>query len=137
MFEVWEASKIFRGRRAMSEEIVDARTFLGKVVDVEIDRPLGSQHPKWGFTYPVNYGFVPGVRAPDGDNLDAYVLGVFEPVETFTGRCIAIIHRINDNEDKLVIAPPGKSYSEDQIRALTEFQERFFKSMVVKRDRGY
>ncbi|HEX6383885.1 MAG TPA: inorganic diphosphatase [Anaerolineae bacterium] len=121
----------------MSEEIVDARTFLGRVVDVKVDRPLGSVHPTGGFIYLVNYGFVPGVLAPDGDNLDAYVLGVFEPVENFTGRCIAIINRINDNEDKLVVAPQGKSYSDDQIRALTEFQERFFKSIVVRRGRGY
>ncbi len=114
----------------MIGESVDARGFLGHVVEVCIDRPLGSKHPRWGFIYPVNYGFVPGVPAPDGDELDAYVLGIFEPVEIFTGRCIAAIHRLNDDDDKLVVVPLEKHYSDEQIRALTEFQERFFESQI-------
>ena len=106
--------------------------FLGKVVHIEIDRPLGSRHPEHGFIYPINYGFVPGVPAPDGDDLDAYVLGIFEPLDTFTGRCIAIIHRLDDDDDKLVIVPEGKAYSDEQILALTEFQERFFEPTVLR-----
>ena len=112
---------------------MDARAFLGKRVSVKIDRPLGSRHPEWGFIYPVNYGYVPGVGAPDGDDLDAYVLGVFEPRESFTGRCIAVIHRIDDEDDKLIVVPERKVYTDEQIRALTEFQERFFKSVIERR----
>jgi inorganic pyrophosphatase len=115
-----------------SQEFVNAKHFLGRVVRIEIDRPLGSRHPKWGFVYPVNYGFVPATPAPDGDDLDAYLLGVFEPVDEFTGRCIAVIHRLDDDDDKLVVIPPGKSYTDDQIVALTEFQERFFASTVIR-----
>lgn len=111
---------------------MNTRRFLGKVVHIEIDRPLGSRHPEHGFIYPINYGFVPGVPAPDGDDLDAYVLGVFEPLDTFTGRCIAIIHRLDDDDDKLVIVPEGKAYSDKQILALTEFQERFFELTVLR-----
>lgn len=111
---------------------LDARRFLGQIVCIEIDRPLGSRHPRWGFVYPVNYGFVPGTPAPDGENLDAYLLGVFEAVDVFTGRCIAVIHRLDDDDDKLVVVPPEKSYSDDQIVALTEFQERFFTSIVIR-----
>ena len=117
-------------------EIREAGSFLGKEVKVKIDRPMGSRHPRWGFIYPLNYGFVPGVRAPDGEELDAYVLGVFEPLEEFTGKCIAIIRRLNDNEDKLVLAPEGKRYSKEQIEALVEFQERFFKSEVITERKG-
>ncbi len=73
--------------------------FLNRIVSVKIDRPLGSRHPQYGFVYPVNYGYVPNTPAPDGDNLDAYVLGVFDPIETFTGRCIAIVHRLNYDDD--------------------------------------
>ncbi|KKQ67321.1 MAG: hypothetical protein US86_C0001G0248 [Candidatus Daviesbacteria bacterium GW2011_GWA2_38_24] len=107
-----------------------AKQFLNKEVAVKVDRPLGSKHPKHGFLYPVNYGYIEGVKAPDGEDLDAYVLGVFEPVETFTGKCIAIIHRKNDKDDKLVVVPEDTNYSDDQIKALVEFQERFFDSEV-------
>jgi len=93
---------------------------------------MGSRHPEWGHLYPVNYGSVPGVRAPDGEDLDAYVLGVFEPVETFTGRCIAVIRRLDDEDDKLVVVPEGVVYSDEQIRALTEFQERYFRSVILR-----
>ncbi|MBS3123977.1 inorganic diphosphatase [Candidatus Woesearchaeota archaeon] len=109
-----------------------SQQYLGKTVTVKIDRALGSKHPKYGFIYPINYGFIEGTKAPDGSEVDAYVLGIFEPVESFNGKCIAIIHRTNDEDDKLVVVPNGKKYSEKQIRALTEFQERFFKSRIIK-----
>ena len=80
---------------------------------------------------PLNYGFIPDTISGDGEELDAYLLGVFEPVETYTGKVIAIIHRTNDDDDKLMIAPEDKTYTPDQIRALTEFQERFFKSEII------
>jgi len=91
---------------------------------------MGSRHPRHGFVYPLNYGYVPGVPAPDGDELDVYVLGVFEPIDAFVGRCIAVIHRLDDNDDKLVLVPEGKTYTDGQIRALVEFQERFFESEI-------
>ena len=106
--------------------------FLGEKVIVKVDRPLGSKHPKWGFLYPVNYGYLENTKAPDGDEIDAYVLGVFEPKEEFAGVCIAIIQRTNDDDDKLVVAPEGKQYSDEQIRALTEFQEKFFESIIIR-----
>lgn len=110
---------------------MDAKEYLNKTITIKIDRPMGSRHPKHGFFYPVNYGFVPNTTSGDGEELDAYLLGVFEPVETYTGKCIAIIHRTNDNDDKLIIIPENKSYTPDQIRALTEFQERFFESEII------
>jgi inorganic pyrophosphatase len=108
------------------------RDFLNQIVHFKIDRPLGSRHPQHGFIYPVNYGDVPDTPAPDGDDLDAYVLGVFEPMEEFTGRCIAIVHRLDDDDDKLIVVPDGKQYRDEQIQALVEFQERFFKSTIVR-----
>ena len=111
---------------------MDTSNYLGKTVTIKIDRPLGSKHPKHGFIYPVNYGYVPGTTAPDGEELDAYLLGVFEPVDEFTGKCIAYIHRTNDDDDKLIIVPEGVEYTDDQINALTEFQERFFKHEILR-----
>lgn len=102
------------------------------MLTIHIDRPLGSCHPTHGFIYPVNYGFLPDTRAPDGDEIDAYLLGVFEPVETFTGVCIAIVHRLDDEDDKLVIVPQGMNYSEEQVLALVEFQERFFQPVILR-----
>jgi inorganic pyrophosphatase len=110
-----------------------SKNYLGKEVTVKMDRPMGCKHPKWDFVYPVNYGFIPNTLAPDGEEVDAYVLGVFEPKEEFTGICIAIIHRINDNDDKLVVVPKDKEYSDEQIRALTEFQESFFTSIIIRK----
>lgn len=112
--------------------MVESKSYIGKLVKVKMDRPMGSKHPKHGFIYPVNYGYVPNTISGDGEELDCYVLGVFEPLEKFTGKCIAVIHRTNDNDDKLVIVPQEKDYSDDAIRALTEFQERFFESIIIK-----
>lgn len=112
---------------------MNAREHIGRLVVVEIDRPLGSLHPDFGFAYPVNYGFVPGTRAPDGEELDAYVLGVSEALSTFAGRCIAVIHRLDDDDDKLVVVPDGAQVSDAEIRRSTDFQERYFTSVVVRR----
>ena len=106
--------------------------YIGKVVTVVMDRPFGSKHPKHGFIYPVNYGYIPGTISGDGEELDAYVLGEYKPLESFTGRVIAIIHRTNDNDDKLVVVRDGKNYTDDQIRALTEFQEQYFESEIIR-----
>jgi len=102
-------------------------------VTVCVDRPLGSRHPRWGFVYPVNYGYLSGVLAPDGEELDAYVLGVQEPLNEFTGRCIAIVHRLDDDDDKLVVAPKTLALSDDAIRAQTWFQEQFFEGRIVRK----
>ncbi len=109
----------------------DALLPPGREVTVVVDRPLGSFHPQHpDLYYPVNYGYIPGLFAPDGEEQDAYILGVTEPVERFTGRVIAIIRRKNDIEDKWVVAPAGVSFSEAQIRAATHFQEQFFEIAV-------
>jgi inorganic pyrophosphatase len=109
-----------------------ARPWLGQRVTVRIDRPLGSRHPRWDLLYTVNYGYLPGVIAPDGGELDAYVLGVDKPVDEYTGRCIAIVHRLDDDDDKLVVVPDGVMLGDDEILTLTHFQERFFESEIVR-----
>ena len=106
--------------------------FLGKTVLAKIDRPLGSRHPKHGFLYLLNYGYIPGVLSPDGEELDAYIVGVFEPVTEFEGRCIAVIKRLDDEDDKLVLAPTNREYTDEQLLALVEFQEQFFKPVVLR-----
>jgi inorganic pyrophosphatase len=108
------------------------RRFLGKTVRVRIDRPMGSKHESFDIHYPINYGYIPDTVAPDGEELDAYVLGVFIPIKEFTGRCIALIHRTNDKEDKLVVAPENMKFSDEEIRALTKFPEYCFESIIIR-----
>lgn len=107
--------------------------YLNKIIEVKIDRPIGSNHPNYpDHIYLVNYGYVPNTISGDGEELDCYLLGVFEPVEHYKGKCIAIIHRTNDNDDKLIIVPNGKNYSDDAINALVEFQERYFEHTIIR-----
>jgi inorganic pyrophosphatase len=96
---------------------------------------MGSKHPEHGYVYPINYGYVPHTKAGDGEEQDAYVLGVFNPIERIEAVCIAVIHRADDVENKLVVAPEGKHYTDDQIVALTEFQEQVFDSTVIRTSR--
>ena len=50
---------------------------IGDIVKVIVDRPLGSFHPKYNdIYYSVNYGYIPGAIAPDGEEQDAYIFGV-------------------------------------------------------------
>lgn len=114
--------------------MIDARTYLNKIVSVKIDRPIGSRHPKYDYIYPVNYGYVPNTISGDGEELDCYVLGVFEPLKEFDGKCIALIHRVNDNDDKLIIVPKDREMDNKEIEALIEFQERFFKHQLIRKD---
>ncbi len=100
-------------------------------VVVTIDRPLGSVHPKHSdIVYPINYGYVEGIPAGDGEWQDAYVLGVAESVSRFEGPVIAVIHRLDDVEDKWVVAPDGIRFSLEEIERATRFQEQYFKTEI-------
>lgn len=113
--------------------IKTAKDFLGKTVTIKIDRPIGSKHPKYDMVYGVNYGFVPGTKALDGEEVDAYLLGVNKPLEEFTGKCIAVIHRKDDDDDKLVVVPEDtKNISDEEILKAVNFQEKWFGSVVVR-----
>lgn len=106
--------------------------WLGRRVTIEIDRPLGSTHPREDdITYPVNYGFVPGTLAPDGHPIDPYVLDAGEPLERCEATVIAIVRRRDDVEDKLVaVLHPERAWDAPTILAAVDFQERFFDSWV-------
>lgn len=106
-------------------------SILGQSVTVIMDRPMGTYHPKHkDIYYPVNYGYIPGVIAGDGEEQDAYVLGVEEPLQEFTGVVIAIIHRLDDVEEKWVVAPKGVTMSKEEIWEQVKFQEQYFQSEI-------
>ena len=121
-----EANRII----CFTKRLVDS--VIGRTVTVTVDRPLGSYHPKHNdMYYPVNYGYVEGIMAPDGEEQDAYILGVDEAVEKFTGRIIAIVHRNDDVEEKWVVAPEGTIFTKEEIWEQIHFQERYFDSEIV------
>ncbi|HEX2859249.1 MAG TPA: inorganic diphosphatase [Alphaproteobacteria bacterium] len=111
----------------------ESTDYIGKEVEMIVERPLGSVHPKHAhIIYQVNYGYIPHTLSSDGEELDAYLLGITEPLKTFKGICIAVLRRTEESDDKLIIAPKGKDFSEGEIRALVEFQEKFFQSEIIK-----
>lgn len=106
-------------------------SYLGKMVDISIDRPIGSIHPKHDdIIYPINYGFIPNVFGGDGEELDVYLLGVDVPVKAYRARIIGIVHRHNDVEDKLVAAPEGMIFTAEGIAEAVRFQEQYYESEI-------
>lgn len=111
---------------------MNIKDYLNNSVYVVIDRPIGSKHPEYGYIYPINYGYVPDTMMADGKELDVFVLGIDTPLESFSGECIAIIHRTNDDDDKLIVVPEGKNFTNEEIEKLIEFQEKWFKHIVIR-----
>jgi inorganic pyrophosphatase len=104
---------------------------MNKIVKVVIDRPLGSYHPKHeDIYYSVNYGYVPGIIAPDGEEQDVYVLGINEPIKEFIGEVVAIIHRTNDVEEKWIVVPQGMKITKEKIQEQVHFQEQYFDCLI-------
>lgn len=110
-----------------------AEQYLGKEVSIIIDRPLGSKHPEYGFVYEANYGYIPGTESGDSEELDAYYLGVSQPLHAAEGRCIAIIHRLDDDDDKLVIVPKTQTdLTDSEIAKAVYFQEQWFDCDILR-----
>lgn len=110
----------------------EINSVIGRTVTVTVDRPLGSYHPEYkDMNYPINYGYVEGIMALDGEEQDVYILGVDEVVEKFTGKIIAVVHRNDDVEEKWVVAPAGMTFTKEEIREQIHFQEQYFDSDIV------
>ncbi len=104
---------------------------IGNLVTVTVDRLLGSYHPEHKeLYYPVNYGYIEGIMAPDGEEQDAYILGVDIPVQKFQGRVLAVVHRENDIEEKWVVVPDNVTLTKEEIEQMIDFQEKYFKSTI-------
>ena len=114
---------------------VNANEYIGKNVYVKVDRPIGSSHPNYpDHIYLVNYGFVPNTISGDGEELDCYILGEKKPIKEYTGKCIAVIHRLNDDDDKLIITSKGRNFTNKEIDVVIEFQEKFYKHEIIRKD---
>ncbi|MDD2935344.1 MAG: inorganic pyrophosphatase [Candidatus Pacebacteria bacterium] len=115
-----------------SKSLQLAKQLLGKEVEVTIDRPLGSKHPKHDFLYEANYGFIEGIKAPDGEDLDAYFLGAKEPLQKAKGICIAVAHRKDNDDDKLIVVPKGIEMTNEKIMSAIHFQEQWFDTEIIR-----
>ena len=106
---------------------------IGKILRGVIDRPMGSRHPEHpNIIYPINYGYVEGIFAADGDPQDVYVLGADKPLERFEGKLIAIYHRLNDVEDKWIVSVDRQDYTDEEILSAISFQEQYFKGELIR-----
>lgn len=115
----------------ISIEFEEVFVLIGNIVKVIVDRPLGSYHPEHkDMYYPINYGFIEGIIAPDGEEQDAYILGVDVPIKEFVGKIIAVIHRYDDVEEKWVVAPENALFTADEIMEQVRFQEQYFNSEI-------
>ncbi len=105
---------------------------IGEIVTVTVDRAMGTYHPEYpDMYYPINYGYIKGIIAPDGEEQDVYILGVAEAVPEFTGKIIAIVHRKDDIEQKWVVAPDGVEFTKEEIMDKIHFQEQYFDSEII------
>ena len=112
----------------MGNKKVQPESFAGKKVHILVDRPIGYNHK--GIIYPVNYGYIPGVFAGDGEEQDVYILGVSHPLTKFDGIIIGAALRKDDVEDKLIAAPEGMTFSPGEMARAVRFQEQYFDTEI-------
>ena len=114
------------------ERVALVQAYLGKIVTIGIDRPIGYVHQKKDrtLTYPINYGYIPGVLGGDGEELDVYLVGVDKAVEEYTCRIVGIVYRADDVEDKLIGAPDGMTFTAEALAEAVRFQEQYYHSTV-------
>ena len=115
-----------------TESLSVVRKLIGKEVAITIDRPIGSRHPIYNFEYKVNYGYISEIMAPDNEELYAYYLGVEEPLQKALGTCIAIVHRVDDGDNKLVVVPKEVELTDEEIIGAIQFQEQWFNIKIIR-----
>ena len=132
-FSFWKKMTTIRGEETSVYRMPivekDYSDIIGKRVKGKIDRPIDSAHPDHpDMIYPINYGYVDGIFAADGDEQDVYVFGTEEPLSKFEGKVVGVIHRLNDCEDKWIVSLDGNPVDRDTILRTTEFQEQYYMS---------
>ena len=118
-----ETSRVYR----MPVENKDYSDVIGRRVKGTIDRPMGSAHPDFpDMVYPINYGYVDGIFAEDGEEQDVYVFGPTMPISAFDGEVIGVLHRLNDNEDKWIVSTDCAPLTKEEILSRIAFQEQYY-----------
>lgn len=114
-----------------SKSLEMCKQYLGKKVQLIIDQPYGTSYKN--ALYTENYGYIPGTTAPDGEGLDAYFVGPKEPLKSAEGVVIAIIHRLEDDDDKLIVVPEGVLMTDEEIEAAVNFREKLFAHEIIRK----
>jgi inorganic pyrophosphatase len=130
---LFQEKQLLANRWEYVRELIKNLQYIGKNVKVKVDQPIGSSHPKYPETiYEVNYGFVPNTLSGDDEELDVYILGEDKPLTEYEGKCIAVIHRLKEEDDKLIIVPPNRNFTAKQIKEATNFVEKYFEGVVIE-----
>lgn len=112
-------------------EYLLGREYIGKTVTVIIDRPYGSFHPHHpDVIYPLNYGYVNELVSADGEFQDAYVYGLQEPAETFTGIVSGIIYH-KDGPSRFIVTRPGEMIDHDEVIEAVAFEEQYYDTRFI------
>lgn len=130
--ELFNENQLLANRWEYVRELMKSLQYIGRDIEAKIDQPMGSSHLKYPETiYPVNYGFIPNTISGDDEELDCYILGEDKPLTTYKGKCVAVIHRLEEDDDKLIIVPFDRKITKKQIEEETYFMEKYFKSVIV------
>ncbi len=118
-------------------EYLCGRSWLAKTVTVSIDHPYGSFHPHLpDVTMPVNAGYV--LESMDsGELIDAYVYGIDEPLETYTGTVGAVIYRREDGRMRFAVVPKGMTLDHDALIASIAFAEQYHDTRIIWADQRF
>lgn len=131
--DLFHQNQLLANRWEYVRELMKTIQYIGKDVKAKIDQPIGSYHPKYPETiYEVNYGFIPNTIGGDKEEIDCYVLGENIPLTKYRGKCIAIIHRLKEDDDKLIITPANKCFTDRKIKEETDFIEKYFESIIIR-----
>ncbi len=130
--ELFAKNQMMANRWEYVRNLMKVLQYIGKEVEAKIDQPIGSSHPKYPETiYAINYGFVPNTLSDDREEIDCYILGKDRPLKECKGKCIAVIHRLEEDDDKLILALPNKIFTKEEIKEKTDFIEKYFKSVII------
>jgi len=122
--------KIFTKKQPQIATLDFVLGLIGSTVEVTVDRPLNSSHPKFDYKYPLNYGFVKGLISGDREDLDAYIIGEEKPLKDFVGVVRAVIHRLDDDDNKIIVTRADCEIDFDLIKKMVWFQEQYFSSIL-------
>lgn len=110
-------------------QLMDALVASGGLV---LDRPRHSRHPRnKEIVYPLDYGYVAGTRAPDGEDIDLW-LGS-EPSRALRGAIVTVDAEKRDAEIKLLIG-----CTDAEIETIYRFYNDYpnLKGLLIRREEG-
>lgn len=115
-----------------SMEYLCGRSYLGKNVTVIVDRPYGSLDLRSDGEMTCNCGYVQQpVTMEDNDDIEARIVGIYEPRESFTGTVIGIIYHKEDSHMHLIVAPPAWTINRNEIITQIGMVEQYYHTRMI------